>query len=616
MTRRPCGHLWIAVSWAVALSGASTIVVAQAQSQPATPIEKAKKTLESPDNLADKQAVIENRVERFEDRVFQLSQALRKSEPDKAVRLEQSLSSSRSLMIRKKIAEVVQKLSEQQFADALDRQKVVSDDLQNLLKQLLEEPDESEQKREEMKQLDELRKELGQIIEKQKAHQQASAKAAGKQTDAQKEAAKQVKSLLDEQKSLTEQSKNSPEKAKELADKQGELRKGTEQLARQLGDKSAESKSAESLEKAAGEMKSAEKQLGEDKAAEAGASQKAAEKKLEDALKQLEQPRSDPAKKSDLEQQAKNQDKTTEETKKLLDDMKKKSGAQQQQSGKEGEQGEGKSDSGEAADNVEQAIPQQQGASKKLNEQQPGEASKKQQKALEKLQKAKEKIEESLQQLRREQQEEMLAALEARFRAMLARQVECTQSTSRLAGLDKAKWTRTDQLQAAEVSQRQRWVADEAQKAHYILTEEGTTVVFPQIVEQVRDDAREAADRLSGARADTATVSLQQSIEQTLRELIDAIAKKREENEKQNQMPTTPSDDDAPQPLLPGSAELKLLRACQERVNLATKQLHEDHFKPGAQAGDLAARIEKTAARQQVVSEMAKKMQESLTRPQ
>ena len=132
----------------------------------------------------------------------------------------------------------------------------------------------------------------------------------------------------------------------------------------------------------------------------------------------------------------------------------------------------------------------------------------------------------------------------------------------------------------------------------------------------MRDDAREAADRLSGAKADTATVSLQQSIEQTLRELIDAIAKKREENEKQSQFPANPGEDDASQPLLPGSAELKLLRACQERVNLATKQLHEDHFKPGAQAGDLATRIEKTAARQQVVSEMAKKMQESLTRPQ
>jgi hypothetical protein len=208
----------------------------------------------------------------------------------------------------------------------------------------------------------------------------------------------------------------------------------------------------------------------------------------------------------------------------------------------------------------------------------------------------------------------MLAALEARFRAMLAKQVDCSRATGRLVALDKADWKRSDQLELGELSQREKEIGEEADKALYILTEEGTTVVFPQIVEQVRDDASEVSARLASAEASADVRRMQDNIEQALRELIDAVKKKQEENE--NNPPTGGEGHEGPQPLLPGSAELKLLRSCQTRVNKATEILRADRARSDAVDNEITARLEKLAKRQDEVSKLAKEMQEAMTKAQ
>jgi hypothetical protein len=263
---------------------------------------------------------------------------------------------------------------------------------------------------------------------------------------------------------------------------------------------------------------------------------------------------------------------------------------------------------------VEDASQAQEEAAKQLEAAKPADAVKKQEEALKQLEKAQQELKDTLEQLRKEQQEEMLAALEARFRTMLAKQVEVSKATQHLTELGKEQWKRSDQLELGELSPKQREIGDEADKTLYILTEEGTTVAFPQIVRQIRDDARDTATRLAAADAGAEVRGIQTGIEQALRELIDAVKKKQEEN--QSGKESGGEGQNSPQPLLPGSAELKLLRSCQARVNMATKALRVDSAKPSAKADEFQERIRKLAARQEEISKMAKEMHEAMTKAQ
>src|SRR5205085_4484423 len=166
-----------------------------------------------------------------------------------------------------------------------------------------------------------------------------------------------------------------------------------------------------------------------------------------------------------------------------------------------------------------------------LEKKDPNKASKKQQKALEKLQKAREDLENALEQLRKEQQEELLAALEARFNAMLARQLEINRVTQRLDSTGRSQWSRADQLDLAASAENEHWVGSEAEKAVRILKEEGTTVVFPEVLATVRDDANEVAARLLAADTGMAVRMLENDIVETLKEMLDAVKEKRKKNE-------------------------------------------------------------------------------------
>ncbi|MBK8269022.1 MAG: hypothetical protein IPK83_12235 [Planctomycetes bacterium] len=242
-------------------------------------------------------------------------------------------------------------------------------------------------------------------------------------------------------------------------------------------------------------------------------------------------------------------------------------------------------------------------------------AIEKQEKAVENLKKAQEDLEDRLDQLRKEQQEELLSALESRFRAMLSRQIECNKVTNRLADVGPANWKRSDQLELADLSQKQRWVGDQANEALFLLTEEGSTVILPTLIEQIRDDGREVADRLAAADAGDAVRVTQADLEAVLRDIIEAIERKQEEMENEEESGDQDSGDQN-RPLLPGSAELKLLRACQLRVNKMTQQLQTDRAKPDASAEEIGKRLKKLAERQDGVAEMAKDMHESLRKAQ
>lgn len=678
--------------------------VAQTSGEASAPA-NAQATEPSPsDVLADRQSVIGDRIKRLEDRMFQLAQALKQTDPEKAERLVEGLSAIREDGLKQNIGDVVRLLREQQFADANDAQVAVEDQMQAILKLLMEETNDLEKQREELKRLEEIRQELDVLLSKQKA-----AKSKAERVDMQKRvaealenAAESARELLNRQQGLSAESGSGGDNAARPADAQAEVRGETEALARDVAalaetlralsesdaaDKSASSESPadaptdpnappsgngasadesgggeagkpsngkgdsestpqdasrkaeeakEHLDRAADSMQEAEQALRSAEDANAEGDQTRAADELQKAIEKLQGEAEQMRRRLKLEEAADEQRKLAEDASDLLDDMQEKD-AGDQDSGKKSSDSEGGESGGDSNQDpsggsgqesqsgsqqtppaspgqrpLEEAIPHQQDAAKKLDDNLPMEAVEQQQQAIEKLEQAKEDLDERLDQLRREQQEQLLAALESRFRAMLSRQLEVNKATNRLVELGVDNWKRSDQLELAELSEKQRWVGDEADEAMFLLTEEGSTVVLPPLLEEVRDDAQEVADQLGAAKADREVQMLQESLESVLRDMIDAIKKQQEELEQGG----GGGGSGGSPPLLPGSAELKLLRACQLRINQKTESMYSELGESPGEDAAIRTTIGRLAIKQSKVAEMAKSMHESLNKAQ
>jgi len=249
-----------------------------------------------------------------------------------------------------------------------------------------------------------------------------------------------------------------------------------------------------------------------------------------------------------------------------------------------------------------------QRASHQHRQNQPQDASGHQQEAIDDLERALDEIEQVLAQLREEEREELLAALEARFREILERHRPITTGTIDLEETRAARaWTRADRLRLADIAAEEKALADLVQVAHEILVEDGTTVVFPRVVAGLRDDMVNVHHRLEAERTGAYTQTLEKEIEQTLEELIEALERAQQERQAGSGQGQGQSAQSPLQPLVPDSAELKLLKAAQLRVNRRTKSF--DQARPaGPLDTEMETQLKKITARQAEVAEMAEEM--------
>jgi ClpP class serine protease len=213
-----------------------------------------------------------------------------------------------------------------------------------------------------------------------------------------------------------------------------------------------------------------------------------------------------------------------------------------------------------------------------------------------------------LEQLRKEEREETLRDLEARFRDMLLKQRPINEGTAALDQVGRENFKRAEQLQLADLATNERALSEQAATCLHILDEEGTTVAFPRVVSQLSQDMGTVADRLAGAEVGTLTQTIEQEIVDTLEQLLDAVKKMQQENEQQQGRQSSSSDKEPP--LLPPSAELKLLKASQQRINTRTAVI-TDGAATGKESPEAAARgLKGLAARQVQCSEIAKQMRD------
>lgn len=224
------------------------------------------------------------------------------------------------------------------------------------------------------------------------------------------------------------------------------------------------------------------------------------------------------------------------------------------------------------AQRLRAAEERMQTARGRLEEARRDDARAEQERAVEELETARAELEEILRQMREEEVERILVQLEARIRGMLKAERAVLGDTERLAAADAAGSPRERQLEAARIGREQEKVGTDAAKALALVRDDGSAVAIPQALEQVRDDAMQAAARLARADVGRETVAILGDIVSGLEEMLAAVEKAH-----RDQAAGRPGAGGAAaagdQPLVDALAELKMLRTLQVRVNSRTQRL-------------------------------------------
>ena len=248
----------------------------------------------------------------------------------------------------------------------------------------------------------------------------------------------------------------------------------------------------------------------------------------------------------------------------------------------------------------------------KLAQNQQRKAIEDQDRAQEELRKAIAELEEILRQTREEEVERTLVMLEARFRRMLELQVKVLEETKRLDQVPLAQRNFELNMQAAKISFEQRKILLAADRALALLQEEGSSIAFPEVVGQARDDMEQVAVRLAKAKVGLTTQGIEQDIVDALQEMIEALQQAQKKKENQAQQPPSPGMASAQdQGLVDMLSELKMIQSMETRVYRRTKYyagLLEDVENLAGQATDpeLLSVIRRLGKRQQRIHEITR----------
>ncbi|HEV7282383.1 MAG TPA: hypothetical protein VGN57_19430 [Pirellulaceae bacterium] len=229
------------------------------------------------------------------------------------------------------------------------------------------------------------------------------------------------------------------------------------------------------------------------------------------------------------------------------------------------------------------------------------------------LRQAKADLEEILRQLREEEVERTLAMLETRFVKMLEMQIKVYEDTRRVDRIPAAQRGPEVEIQTGRMAFDQRKIVVEADQTLGLLREEGSSVAFPESVEQMREDMTQIAERLAAAKADKMTIAVEEDVIAALEDMIDAVRQAIKDAEEGKQPPPPPGQpgQQGDQPLVDKIAELKMIRNLQMRVNQRTDRyarLLDDADDVVGQATneELQGALRKLSARERQIQEITR----------
>ncbi len=272
---------------------------------------------------------------------------------------------------------------------------------------------------------------------------------------------------------------------------------------------------------------------------------------------------------------------------------------------------------------VEAAAEDMKDASQGLGQGKPRSASKAQAKSLDKLKKGREKSEDALEELQKALRDRILAYLREKFTKMLNDQRAITretksldlklralQATSAAKGSASFEIDRKDRQLAETLAGRETSLTLIADDVIDLLSEDGTTLVFPGVVEEIKLDLVNVNGLLSRIQTGDRTQHVQGEIEAALEDILKAL-----EQAQRTPPPPNPNQGRGSKsgagPLLPLSSELKMVRALQQRVNERTKAFDLKR-KPEAELGpEERLQLGVTQKKQGQVESMLRKLKDA-----
>jgi hypothetical protein len=512
---------------------------------------------------ASKQELARAKFRELTDRMQKLMVVLQKSEPEDSRLIAAGLQFVQEAKIHEDLGSVRALLDQERWDDALVEMVEVRKDLTKLFDLLQNRNVDLQKLMEQSAKLQGFRDRVDQLAKEQAEEKDASARTEELQEHLKNIEAQQQKvaALLAQQKDLRAATNQlgvqaAAEATKPLEQKEGQLQQDADKLAKDLDalerkdeqirndakaagakgqpgqaappSQGSSGKPSGSAGKAAQSMGQAQKQLGDNRPESSLKDQDQAIESLKKTAEELEAMAEDARRellKLPFELQAKNQEKTEHATDTLSKDMEK---SEQSEDNADGAPTPGRR-------RVQQAVPKQRAAAGQLKEYKP--AKQKQQDAKDDLDAAKKELEDALAQLRQQLQDEVLRALEERFTAMLAKQRELSVQTKTLDATRQNVLTASGAMPAA-LAERIQVVASgegdlevEAADALKLLAEEGTTAVFPEIVQELKDQLHEVARRCRANETDAPVQQRQAEVEDTLALLINALRRTIEQKE-------------------------------------------------------------------------------------
>lgn len=527
------------------------------------------------DPLISRQTSVAARYARLEELLLRLSDAEARENPERAALLKRVARQSRERFVLEKLRGASELIAKGQLSSAVDDQKSATSELEGLLKLLLSE-DRSSRIRDEKKRIAEIIKQL-RLTERDERSVRARTEngvefdeVLKEQEEISKRAQRLHQELQDEQETAPEAETAPEEQAKSSPAENETDSPETEGSQSPMNDDDETDRDDEKKDSQASESESnpSEKQ-GEGEQSEGKESQNESSKGEKSEGEKSESNQTESEKSADEKADENPEGNPTESQK---SEGKQSQGQQSEQSGSSQPQ-QPQSPEQQAQSQLQKALERMQQAQEKLAEEKRGEASAEQRLAEEELRKAIDKLEKILRQLREEEIQRELAQLEARLRKMAAMQSAVLDETVLLAKTPQSQRDRTTDLKAGDLSFEEQKITLQADRAMLLLREEGSSVAFPEVILQLRDDTRRVATRLGQSKIDVVTQGIQNDILVALEEMIAALAKAQRDNEKkqQNQQQGQPSGEGSQeQPLVQALAELKLLRTMQTRIQKTT----------------------------------------------
>lgn len=610
--------------WALVLGSAALRAQTEAADEPAAPATQPAATPER--SLADRQAALAARYKLFDRTLEQMARHLREIEPERAELLDRAISKSRGAQIHTRMAAIRKILADDDplYAEAIEGEDEVLGQLRELLT-LLESEDRLSEIERERQYIQNMLRQLGLRIAEEKDVRAGTERgdAPDKLGDKQQGVAGRTRELADRIDEHDGQSKDGdktedgssddakqnqsgdkkPTDPKNKTGKSGKNAKPGDKTDKSDSDAkpsdstednpSDDNKNGKSGQNKSGQNKSGSKNSKSGKNGKSDDKPKPDEKNSNDSRKSDEQkpgdqPSSDQP--SDSQSGKPSQGKSGKSQSRPQPLGQRPQGDNPQDQQNQGQQQDQSDDQQQAnrtpgRQEIERAIEKMQRAIEELKKQNRDNASREQDDAIAELLKAKEKLEDILRQLREEEKELMLAALEARFQKMLKIQIEVLGTTEELAAVrQKDKWSPRESLRAVDQAVKEDEIAREADRALLLLKEEGSSVAFPQAVEQIRDDMRDVAGRLQQEDVGDVTIVIEKDIVEALKEMVDALRKELEKLKQKKQQGQQGKGQQSDPALVDQLAELKLLRSLQHRVNRRTRILAREIEGDGEQA--------------------------------